>query len=233
LTLPGRPITNAVEEAVFLVFGGFQGAAAALGVGAPTIHAALKAGCVRTKANAERWEEATTQHGCTIPREELIGWGPWRGPERHNPTTDDDGPTNGRSRRPKAARRPLASVASSHAHVAPAPAQTGTKGGAATDPPALHALRALGIVRTPGVPARLLEAHAQLERPAETTHAPSAPVSRCSVESTSLISQGATAAAAVGNRKASSAAVSPCSPVPKRLIFQARGVHNPAFRRAA
>jgi hypothetical protein len=165
LTLPGRPITNAVEEAVFLVFRGFQGAAAALGVGAPTIHAALKEGCVRTKANAERWEEATTQHGCTIPREELIGWGPWRGPERHpehDPTNDDDGPTNGRSRRQKATRRPLASVSRARPRVASAPA----KGVAATDPPALRALVALGIVRPAGVPSRLLEAHAQLDRPA-------------------------------------------------------------------
>lgn len=83
LTLPGRPITNAVEEAVFLVFGGLQAAAAALSVGTPTIHAALKEGCVRTKANAERWEKATTEHGCTVPREELIGWAAWTGPSRH------------------------------------------------------------------------------------------------------------------------------------------------------
>jgi hypothetical protein len=178
LTRPGRPITNAVEEAVFIVFGGPYGAADALGVKKPTIYAVLKEGCVRTKSQAERWEAATTAHGCTIPREELIGWAPWRGPERH----DRGGPRNGRNRPPKAAPRRLDPEDRPRPHVVPAPAGVETKvavDSTAAVSDAHQALVVLGIVRPPGVPARLLEAHARLDRPA----APSTRETRCSSHS--------------------------------------------------
>lgn len=116
ITLPGRPIANAVEEAVFLVFGGLQAAASALGVGTPTIHATLKEGCVRTKVNAEKWENATTAAGCTVPREELIGWAPWRGVDRHPELS-------GGRRRPKGSTPPT---------FRPAPRAEGTQADAPT-----------------------------------------------------------------------------------------------------
>ena len=76
-------IDNAVAEAVFLVFGGLREAAVALDISVQGVRNTLTEGQVRTGKNALRWEEATERAGCKIPREELIGWHAWRGPERH------------------------------------------------------------------------------------------------------------------------------------------------------
>lgn len=77
-------IDNAVAEAVFLVFGGLREAAVALEMSVQGVRNTLVEGQVRTGKNALRWEEATEKAGCKIPREELIGWAEWRGPERHD-----------------------------------------------------------------------------------------------------------------------------------------------------
>lgn len=98
-------IENAVAEAVHLVFGGVAQAAKALGIVPQGVRNTLAEGRVATRANAERWEEATAKAGCKIPREELIGWATWRGSERHG--------EGGKARRPKGSsprRRNLAAV---------------------------------------------------------------------------------------------------------------------------
>lgn len=100
-TIKQVEIENAVAEAVFLVFGGIPQAAKALGIVAQGVRNTLSEGKVATRANAERWENATAAAGCKIPREELIGWAPWRGPERHDIGASRLGKGRGRSGRAK------------------------------------------------------------------------------------------------------------------------------------
>lgn len=110
-------IDNAVAEAVFLVFGGLREAAVALEMSVQGVRNTLVEGQVRTGKNATRWEEATEKAGCKIPREELIGWLPWRGPERHDLGDRRLGKGSGRLRRTAnvASATPVEAPATGHA----------------------------------------------------------------------------------------------------------------------
>ncbi len=105
-------IGNAVAEAVFLVFGGIPQAAKALGIVPQGVRNTLTEGRVSTRANAERWEQATEAAGCKVPKEELIGWATWKGTERHG-DGDRKRPKGSSPRGRSAASSPLRAVEAS------------------------------------------------------------------------------------------------------------------------
>jgi hypothetical protein len=218
LTSPdGRAITNALEEAIWLALGGPLPACQQLEVTVQAVYKLLAGGYVSSRALALRLEGVTG-----IPAVELMQLAPWRPGDRNH-----DGPTNGtrRKRKPPSKAVPAPAVAR-----APVARQARAKESATLVGLRVRSasiVRPLSARSERSVPARLLAAWAALQ---ETEIPPSAPGTRCSGESIPPISQGAAAAALVGNQKAYSKAVSPCSLRPKILIFRARRVHKRAFR---
>jgi DNA-binding transcriptional regulator YdaS (Cro superfamily) len=236
IALEDRKIQNAIEEAVYGVLGGIRPAAERLQVSTQALYQLLTAGVVKNREAALRIAAATRAVGCEVPAAELMDLIPWTGPRPGwpVPAPDDDPPPlrgKGRAaRQPKPARparvragrtKRTAAHALASAVVVRVPVIGGVRGGSITRP-----------VVVPSPTTLLLRAHAALAA-TETRDASSEEVTRCSVKSIPPISQGVASAAAVGNRKASRAAVSPCSLRPKILIFRARRVQKRAFRRAA
>lgn len=97
-----RIITNAVEEAVYVVLGGPTKASLAVRVSNQAIHNVLTQRIVRTAEMALAFEDATAAAGCRIPLRELAGKIEWEGPARH-PELPKDGagnsPNGSRSRK--------------------------------------------------------------------------------------------------------------------------------------
>jgi hypothetical protein len=77
-----REVRNALEEAVYGVFGGPTKASFALRVSQTVIHRLLSVGYISKRQTALEWEDATAAAGLRIPAAELMALAPWRGPSR-------------------------------------------------------------------------------------------------------------------------------------------------------
>lgn len=74
-----KPITNAIEHAVYGVFGGVRRAAAALDVSTQALYQHLGRGYIADRETALRIERKTIETGQRVPAAELMQLEPWSG----------------------------------------------------------------------------------------------------------------------------------------------------------
>lgn len=82
-TTDGRTVRSAIEEAVYVVFGGPTKASLALQCSNSNVQALVSQGFVRRRDTALAIEELTMARGCKVPAAELMALVPWQGPSRH------------------------------------------------------------------------------------------------------------------------------------------------------
>lgn len=82
-TTDGRAVRSAIEEAVYVVFGGPTKASLALQCSNSNVQALVSQGFVRRRDTALAIEELTAGRGCKVPAAELMALVPWQGPSRH------------------------------------------------------------------------------------------------------------------------------------------------------